>query len=80
MATATVTSKGQVTIPKKIRDKLHLDTGRRIEFLEDEGGKITICPVVEDVRKLKGMVRKPAKTVTLAEMKAAIKAEGGKRK
>jgi AbrB family looped-hinge helix DNA binding protein len=80
MATATVTSKGQVTIPKKIRDKLHLEAGHRIEFLEDEEGKITICPVVENVKKLKGMVRKPAEPVTLAEMKAAIFSEGGRKK
>ena len=80
MATATVTSKGQVTIPKKIRDKLRLNAGHRIEFVEDKDGTITICPVVENVKKLKGMVRKPAQPVTLEEMKTAISAEGGRKK
>ena len=80
VATATITSKGQVTIPKKIRDKLHLDAGQRIEFLEDENGNITICPVVENVTKLKGMVRKPSKVVSLKEMKNAILEEGSKKK
>jgi AbrB family looped-hinge helix DNA binding protein len=80
VATATVTSKGQVTIPKKIREKLHLDPGHRIEFFEDENGNIAIRPVVENVRKLKGMVQKPAKPVTLSEMKAAIAAGGGRRR
>ena len=78
MVTATITSKGQVTIPKVIRDKLHLDAGQRIEFLMDSNGKVTICPVVESVKKLKGMVRKPKNAVSLDDMKAAIREQGGR--
>jgi len=32
MATATLTSKGQITVPKEVRDQLHLSTGDRVAF------------------------------------------------
>ena len=38
MATATITSKGQITIPKSVRMKLKLEAGHRVEFIETEAG------------------------------------------
>lgn len=43
--TVTVTSKGQATIPKEFRDKLHIDTPGRVRFVENEGGEVMIRPV-----------------------------------
>lgn len=43
--TVTVTSKGQATIPKEFRDKLHIDTPGRVRFIENEEGDIVIRPV-----------------------------------
>lgn len=43
--TVTVTSKGQATIPKEFRDKLHIDTPGRVRFVENEEGEIVIRPV-----------------------------------
>lgn len=43
--TVTVTSKGQATIPKEFREKLHIDTPGRVRFVEDENGEIVIRPV-----------------------------------
>ena len=43
--TVAVTSKGQATIPKEFRDKLHIDTPGRIRFVENENGEIVIRPV-----------------------------------
>ncbi len=77
MKTAKVTSKGQVTLPKKIRDHLKLSTGDRIEFLIDANGKVTLLPVTSDVKQLKGLVPKPTKPVTIKEMNRAILEEGG---
>lgn len=73
MATATITSKGQVTIPKEIRERHKLEAGRKIEFMEDANGIISICPVTANVTKLKGMVRKPSVPVSLEKMKEAVR-------
>ncbi len=78
MTTATLSSKGQITIPKKIRDLYHLEAGDKIEFLEDDRGLVTIWPVTENVTKLKGMIAKPKKPVSIEEMNRAILEEGGK--
>ena len=78
MTTATLSSKGQITIPKRIRNLYHLETGDKIEFLEDDRGVVTIWPVTENVTKLKGMIAKPKKTVSIEEMNRAIIEEGGK--
>jgi AbrB family looped-hinge helix DNA binding protein len=43
--TVTVTSKGQATIPKEFRDKLHIDTPGRVRFVENENGEIVVRPV-----------------------------------
>lgn len=43
MAT-TLTSKGQVTIPKRIRDALHLQPGTAVEFSVNAGGEVVLHP------------------------------------
>ena len=39
---ATLTSQGQISIPKKVRERLHLEKGNKVIFLEDEKGQIVI--------------------------------------
>lgn len=68
---ATITSKGQVTLPKPIRDRLHLRPGDKIDFML-EGDVLRVTPVTAPVTQLKGMVPKPAVPVSLQEMDAAI--------
>ena len=68
---ATITSKGQVTLPKPIRDKLHLRPGDKIDFVLDGDG-LRVMPVTAPVTELKGMMPKPAVPVSLQEMDAAI--------
>lgn len=43
----TLTVKGQVTIPKKIRDTLGLTPGSAVDFDVDEQGRIVICKAGE---------------------------------
>jgi antitoxin PrlF len=78
MTTATITSKGQVTIPSDVRQRLGLESGDRVEFVEIEGG-YAIKPAIDDVRSLKGLLRKPARPVTVENMNAAIRARGAGR-
>lgn len=76
MATATITSKGQVTIPAQVRASLGLSAGDRIEFVEQGDGKFAIMPATHSVKDLKGMVRKPVSPVSIDDMNAAIAASG----
>ena len=69
---ATITSKGQVTVPKPIRDKLHLKAGDKVEFMLEEDGNLRVAPVTASVTKLKGLLSKPALTLSVAEMNEAI--------
>jgi AbrB family looped-hinge helix DNA binding protein len=72
MTTATITSKGQVTIPKDVRARLGIGTGDRVEFVEIQDGVFQIVAANQDVQALKGIVPKPKKPVTLEEMNQAI--------
>ncbi len=73
MTASTVTSKGQITIPKEIRDRLHLQTGHRVEFHFDGRGEVIMRPRNLDFRALKGIVRHTRKTpVSVQEMNEAI--------
>jgi antitoxin PrlF len=72
MTTATITSKGQVTIPKDVRTRLGIDTGDRVEFVEIQDGVFQIVAATQDVQALKGIVPKPNKPVTVEAMKQAI--------
>ena len=77
MASATVTSKGQVTIPLDVRNQLGLGVGDRIEFiLNDETGRYEILPANRSVTALKGIIRKPAKPVSIEEINSAIDEQG----
>ena len=79
MTTATLTSKGQITIPLTVRRKLGLDAGDRIEFVELASGEFALKPATEDVRSLKGMIRRPARAVPISAMNAAIKRRAARR-
>lgn len=73
MTTAAMTSKGQITIPADVRQRMGLDTGDRVEFVELEAGVFAIKPAIDDVRLLKGALRKPQKPVSVGDMNAAVR-------
>ncbi len=77
MTTATITSKGQVTIPKDVRSRLGIGTGDRVEFVEIQAGVFQIVAATQDVQALKGIVPKLKKPVTIEEMNQAIAEMGG---
>jgi AbrB family looped-hinge helix DNA binding protein len=79
MATAVITSKGQITIPKSVRERLGVDAGDRVEFVEAEKGVFTVVAATRDVKELKGIVPKPAKPVSVGDMNRAVARMGGRR-
>lgn len=75
---ATITSKGQVTIPKGVRDALHLRSGDRLDFVVEPDGSVRVLPVKGTVKALKGILPKPARPVTLEEMEQAVRQRAGR--
>ena len=75
MPIATLTSKGQITIPKAIREALELKTGDRVAFHVREDGVVEVQAETSDVMALKGVLKARRRGVTLEEMERAI-AEG----
>jgi len=76
MATATMTSKGQITIPLQIRSYLAVHTGDKLEFMIEEDGRVVMAPLTGDVRELKGMLPKPKKPISIEQMNKAIAKRG----
>ena len=79
MSTSTLTSKGQTTIPKDIRERLNLRPGDRLEFVIDDDGRVLVLPASIDASELTGMLKPPAKPVSVADMNRAIRKRGGRR-
>jgi AbrB family looped-hinge helix DNA binding protein len=74
MAAATLTSKGQITIPARVRDALGLEAGDRVEFVEQGQGQFAIVAATRSVQELKGLFRgKRSKPVSIEEINAAIR-------
>jgi antitoxin PrlF len=74
MPKATLTSKGQVTVPKAIRDLLRLGTGDRVDFVVKQDGTVVLRPATVHVRELKGFLhRKGMKPLSVEQMNAVIR-------
>ncbi|MBI3200191.1 MAG: type II toxin-antitoxin system PrlF family antitoxin [Myxococcales bacterium] len=80
MPTATVTSKGQITLPKRIRVLLRLEEGDRVAFRERPDGSVVIEPETLDLMSMEGRIRPPARGISLDEMDAAIRRAVTKRR
>lgn len=72
MATAAVTSKGQITIPIEVRVKLGIKPGDRVRFVENENGEIVLKPKTGSLMGLRGIVKWKGKPVTIEEMNETI--------
>ena len=79
MPTATLTSKGQLTLPKKIRDALGLKPGDQIDFVLDASGEVRLRPGAYDVGELRGLLHRAGRPpVSVEEMEEAITRRGRK--
>ncbi|MFA6203243.1 MAG: AbrB/MazE/SpoVT family DNA-binding domain-containing protein [Gallionella sp.] len=80
MSTATITSKGQITIPAIVRAALGVATGDRVEFVQVEPGRFELFASTQPVSALKGLVRKPTTPVTVEIMNETIAERGASSK
>jgi AbrB family looped-hinge helix DNA binding protein len=76
MSTATLTSKGQITIPVGVRNDLKVDAGDRVEFIQIAPGRYEFVAITHSVKELKDMFGKPAKKVSVEDMNKAIAKRG----
>lgn len=73
MPVSTLTTKGQITIPKPIREHLKLRTGHRVDFYIDPKGRVILQPLNGDIRDLRGSIPlRRRRAVTVEEMNEAI--------
>jgi antitoxin PrlF len=70
---SAITSKGQATIPKAIREYLHLKPGDRVKFFMHPNGSVVLLPKIP-VSQLRGMVKAAKRPMTIEEMDEAIAA------
>lgn len=74
MALSTLTNKGQVTIPKAVRDSLGLHPGDKLEFIVTQSGEAFFRPVTKRVDDVFGRLHEPGrKPVPIEKMDAVIK-------
>ena len=78
MSTATLTSKGQITIPADVRRLLNVQTGDRVEFVQVGPGRFELVAATRSVRELKSLFGKPDRTVSIAEMNLVIAERGAR--
>jgi AbrB family looped-hinge helix DNA binding protein len=73
MPSSTLTSKGQITIPKEVREQLRLQTGSRIDFVIESPGRVILRPLNRDFHSLRGSVKSDRKVpASIEEMNEAI--------
>ena len=69
---ATLSSKNQITIPKEVREALHVSSGDKCRFFIELDGRVVILPVLP-VTRLKGMFGKQKKVLTVEDMNRAVR-------
>lgn len=68
-----MTSKGQITVPKEVRDYLGVGPGDRLDFQIRDGGAVLVESETVDLRNLRGALKRRGPRVSLAEMERAIR-------
>ena len=72
MVAATMTSKGQITIPVAVRKRLRLRAGSKVDFVENKAGELVLKPRTGDIRELRGIVKYDGPPMSIADMNDVI--------
>jgi len=70
---ATVTSKGQVTLPKELRERLRVRSGDKVRFTPEGEGRIVMARASHSIRDMFGILGKPPRSLTLEEIDEVIR-------
>jgi len=70
---AKVTSQGQVTIPKEMRERLGLHEGQKVRFTLERGNRVVLAPATFRLKDLFGILGKPRRNLTLEEMDETVR-------
>ncbi|MDD5277229.1 MAG: AbrB/MazE/SpoVT family DNA-binding domain-containing protein [Methylovulum sp.] len=74
MQQTTLTSKGQITIPKKVREVLGLHLGDKIEFVITDKNEVLLRPITKKVDEMFGLLyQADRKTVSVEQMDTSIR-------
>jgi antitoxin PrlF len=79
MPSSTLTSKGQITLPKQIRDSLSIGPGDRVAFRLRDDGVVEMVPETVDVMDLCGVFKPKVRGVTVEAMNEAIRKAASRR-
>ena len=80
MPISTLTSKGQITIPQSVRDALGLQTGDKVDFVQEEPGAYKVVPLRKEAKALRGrFAGRVTKPVSIEQMADAVAAEAEQR-
>lgn len=80
MVRATITSKGQITIPKEVRTSLGLNAGDQVAFVVHGHSEAVLTPVTRSVDEVFGrLCRKNVPVLSVEEMNKAVMARIRKR-
>ncbi len=79
MPRAKLTSKGQITVPKPVRDVLGVHPGDRLAFRVREDGSVTVEADTVDVRSLRGVLKPKVRGVSIEDMKRVVRRAGAGR-
>lgn len=70
---ATLTSKGQITLPKEVRERLRLHAGGKVRFVVEGGNRIVVTRSGTRLSDLFGMLGEPPRSATLEQMDEAVR-------
>ncbi len=76
---AKLTSKGQITVPMRVREALGVHPGDRLAFHIRGDGVVTVEAENVDLRALRGLVKPAIRNVTVDDMNEAVRKAGSRR-
>jgi AbrB family looped-hinge helix DNA binding protein len=74
MSQATITSKGQITIPKDVRNILHLESGSKVDFFINDNGEAVMRSLSKTTEDVFGILSSPKRRkISIREIDRKLK-------